>query len=725
MGADLYLPAVLQACHERYGQAAALVGQVTRLAEGESRPQIAEAGLRLKEALTLHAYHSGEMVPALFDQVSEAADLAQGELAAATCTLARQVAALVSNIPALTPTEEADAPGPLTLTADLLALLTAGSDEAIVRRGAALLAQHLLSRHESAILEQAGQFISDVLAGNPEGMFSLLVTHRFLPSLASQCASQADSFKHLEEALAPLIPDLSMPPPETDSIPAARALLQFHRLASAFLETISHLHQQLTAACQASALWSEALPVLLENASTRLEELWTDEERLHTQTQAMEALHPLFLRSLPASPDLLTRLEVKQASPLQRAYGCLMEYRLLWPSILYMVTRELATARAVLTGDFRAALSELCSVVVLLLAPEQTLPGWPSLQGEQQLPLAPGVHMVGTDLMGYCYLQTTNAAQVAMRDTHLRRWVERALDEKPATSSASGLILRFWHMLQGYPPLWTEVLTAQLRDVLRQHDPHTSDQLNTLLAELQGLLEDRPHVRIEALLSAVQAQVTDDSPLASAASRLYALVQGNIAETLAEGLARLEQEVEMRQEWPADRRRDALWLLTLARTLWQASIEQHGPLLYATLRATCEELTTVGDPLRALLTEHEPWPSEQAGQLPFLSNLIAHLQQELPEEGPQPACADPRVHQDWKLRLLRTLLQALVVFEENRHSRYSEHIRSVTVLPQILYVLQQCLSAWSFPPEGYFRDPYNDTVRRCGAYEIAGSSGRG
>jgi hypothetical protein len=493
-------------------------------------------------------------------------------------------------------------------------------------------------------------------------------------------------------------------------------------LACALSEITARLHQQLTAGGQAAVARVSLLPEHLEDVCARLEELWHEEEKLHTQSQAIEALRPLFLRTLPPHPDQVTHPEEVQASPLQRAFGCLMEHHLLWPAFLQLVRREMETARTILAGDTQAALSELCSIQVLLLAPEQTQPGGTPLQGAY-LPLSPGVQMVGTDLMGYCYLQAMGVAQQARRDAHLRAWVEDALSETPVTASTPGLILRFWRLLQGDPSLWTEVLLGRLRlqmPTAPMDDP-TRSQLDALLGELQGLLEERPHARLQALLAGMQTQVAPDSPLIHAAQRLRSFVNGDLTEALDETLAQLEQEVETGQGWPPDRRRDALWLLTLTRTLWQTPAGQHGPLLCATLRAVCDESGTSGARLRARLPRD--WPTDESGQF----HLLLDLQELLPEEGPQSLYADLRRLPDWKLRLLRTLLQTQMAVTERAggYREYDERIRSLFVLPPVLQELQRLLFAWRFPPQGYFRDPYNDTVRRGGAYEIAGSSGRG
>ncbi|HEY1352232.1 MAG TPA: hypothetical protein VGF67_21655 [Ktedonobacteraceae bacterium] len=731
MGADLYLPDVLQACHQRYGRAAALAEQLISLVEGKGQPQIVRTGRQLKEALVLHARRNGEMAPALFDQVAEAADLAQGELAVATRVLAGQVAVLVqAECASMVARDEGlGAAGPLTLIADLLTLLTARADETILRRGAVLLAQHLLARRDSATLMHAGLLIGEVLAGNSHGVLSLLVERRLLPALEHARTAQADCLQNLEDALAPLVSDLSASP-ETAESPAARALLQFHRLACALLETIAHLHQQLTAGGQTEVARAPLLPDLLEDARTCLEELWNEEENLHTQTRAIEALRPLFMRTLPPHPDQTTHQQEGQASPLQRVVGCLMEHHMLWPTLLQMLTRELETVRTILTGDSRAALSELCCIQVFLLGPDQAQPGATSFQGPH-LPISPGVLMVGTDLMGYCYLQTMSVAQQARHDAQLRTWVEDALSETPVTASTSGLLLRFWRLLQGDSSLWREVLIGRLRatlDLQMSTDPVlglASNQLDTLLAELQGLLEERPYARLQTLLTRIQAEVAADSPLIPAAQRLQAFLQGDLTEALGETLAQLEEEIETGQGWPQDRRRDALWLLTLARTLWRTRAAEHGPLLCATLRAACDEDGSGGARVRARLPRD--WPADEPGQRQLLLDLLTGLQEVLPETGLQSPNADLRTLPDWKLRLLRTLLQThlVVAGHADAYSEHTERPCELLALPPVLQKLQGLLLAWRFPPQGYFRDSYNDTVRRGGAYEIAGSSGRG
>src|SRR5260370_28463456 len=141
MGADLYLPTVLQDCYARYGRAHQLARETYRLTQGDVQPTLHEETQRLKEALTLHAHHTGEMSPTLFDLVAEIADLAQGEVTVWAMALTEQIAALIPRTEEET-TERVGETGPACLAHDLVALLK-GHPDTTISHGALWLAQRL------------------------------------------------------------------------------------------------------------------------------------------------------------------------------------------------------------------------------------------------------------------------------------------------------------------------------------------------------------------------------------------------------------------------------------------------------------------------------------------------------------------------------------------------------------------------------------------------------
>lgn len=161
-------------------------------------------------------------------------------------------------------------------------------------------------------------------------------------------------------------------------------------------------------------------------------------------------------------------------------------------------------------------------------------------------------------------------------------------------------------------------------------------------------------------------------------------------------------------DWPEDRRQDFCGLVELAQHLLETPDEQGLPHAIRALapdwRAQClESGEKAATP-----------PADKQAQQTFC--LLTERLSALPEPGPQPPCADPRLIPNWRLHVLRTLLaryQARSRQEADGAPPLSAPAADAgssagSILEPILRVLQQMVHAWRFPPEGYFRDPYND-----------------
>ncbi len=187
MGADLYLPGVLHACHQRYQRAAQLIEEILALSQGQVQEAAQQEGQRLKEALLLHAQQAGSMPVSFYDLVTEIADLAHGELTVWTAALAEQIATLFAPNDSKAGAGSAEAGELARMLADLLH----HRPEAAIRHGAFLLATFLQEPDTffpeagtlTPLLHGASLCLQDVLADEPRSVVTFLLRFRLLPAL--------------------------------------------------------------------------------------------------------------------------------------------------------------------------------------------------------------------------------------------------------------------------------------------------------------------------------------------------------------------------------------------------------------------------------------------------------------------------------------------------------------------------------------------------------------
>lgn len=103
------------------------------------------------------------------------------------------------------------------------------------------------------------------------------------------------------------------------------------------------------------------------------------------------------------------------------------------------------------------------------------------------------------------------------------------------------------------------------------------------------------------------------------------------------------------------------------------------------------------------LTQIATWYEQDETLLRRLQVLLEGL----PDMGPQPPRADPRLNPLWRFRLLRELITRQLGLDAAPTER-AENPDDFPLVEHVLWVITRVLSAWLFPPDGYFRDPYTD-----------------
>ncbi len=297
--------------------------------------------------------------------------------------------------------------------------------------------------------------------------------------------------------------------------------------------------------------------------------------------------------------------------------------------------------------------------------------------------------------------------------------MRHALEDEPLATGTVGLVLRFWRLLQGEPTPWALVLVELARERLLQEQKLALSQEReiVLLEQLQSLLEGRPTLRLQTLVQELREKVPPSSLLAWRAGRISQLARAEASDLLDETLMHLSCEVHRLGAQAADleehqRLADLRWLLALGYKLYMTPEKEQLLLLYQVLVDLCrachqDELgnmeATFALRLMQVLREGDE-------ELHLLSEFRSLLES-LPEAGPQPPRADPRLTPCWRFRLLRELLIRLLRLDELREEEAAggEKVPPFALVAHVLQTVRCVLDAWLFPPQGYFRDDYNDT----------------
>ncbi len=742
MGADLYLPTVLQACARQYERTAQLVNEARQLAQGDCELALFQEGQRLKEALARHAEQVSEMSLALFDLVAEIADLAQGEYTVWTMALAGQVAEQVHQIDRESEHPVEGGPTGLVSLADDLVDLLKGRSEAVIAHGVTALAQQLAQaaneRLVSSPLEEKvpvqalsafGSSMVELLQGQPQRALVLLAEHFLLPQLEQACAAQANCLTALDQALAPL---LAQADTAGADFTASQALFRWSELTRRLSDTMRVWLRSFREMLQAPAYSRETLAQHFADIGDDLEALAEEQGALLPELKAvMDTLSDLLLRTLPSPSFVLTRplgSEIEQASPrsarpspLQQAFGTMHRHQALCDQVVRLLARCEQILERVLAEEPLPALLEICQGMVGMLyatheeaqsdESEQSLAQRITSGVPRTVELAPGVTMLPGSLMDLCYTQFQVATHQLEHRHHLQAWIAHALADE---HSLTGMIMRMHRLLQGKPDLWAQLLASLLRDALADSRAPAAEreQALALVEQLFALLSGWPAQRLDVQLCALHAQISAESPLVGPVETLQRLAQGQTGEQLDQTLTSLVSEVERHvTDWPEERSRALRFLLDLTRAWLHTPEEQHPHLCLATLARLCEEEhDEAEEDFFTRLAQVLASPAEDAARLAAIQSLLS----ELPEPGPQAPCADPCQFPCWHLRLLRDLLAK--VSQQGTQSQGSGEDESASggqgaafpAAAHILGFMQRTVRSWLRPANGYFRDPYTD-----------------
>jgi hypothetical protein len=751
MGADLYLSSVLQACYERYGHIYHLAQSAHRLALGDVATALETESRKLKEALTLHAEQVGAMPTDLFDLVAEIADLTQSACSVWTGALAEQIATLIHQLESGTAevTDETGPSGLACLARDLVELLKERPEDAITH-GATWLARHLetMARQKAEteglprVLAGLASSMQEALEGNGAGALAMLVERRMVPALARTSDDQADCLRALAQALDPLVAVFPLTMESVDFAPG-QALARWRELAQRLQDVTDTLRTNLLTALEEPVFQSIAVTNALAGALAHIEELWQGAEQLLPELEtAMDTLGDLLMRTLPP-PDLAmgdgtpsegTDPAPPVSSPLRQAFGTILRHRVICQGVAQLIGRCAHAAEHLLGEEPMPALREICREMAAMLyeayrqaerdEPEPPLLSRLAERFELTVPLAPGVTLLPGTAMDLCYVQMQAAGHSMHQQSRVQEWVSQAIEDEPITTGPTGIVLRFWRLLQGEPILWAQLLAELLRERLAHELPQTSarEQVVALLDQLQGLLEARPTPRLQALLSELSEKVPGTSPLTDPIARLSQLAGGEMGDALTaafQDLFREAQRLSTQATEPEEKRRlaDLGWLLDLGKALLQplgeAQAHQLGRALVDLCVACRSEIPGDAEAAFAASLMQVCLEKRDDQRLP---DEFQVLLESLVEVGPQPPRADPRLAPLWRFRLLRILILKHLRLNERREAEANAgepahpagSVPSFTLVAQVLQTISRALYAWLFPENGYFRDAYND-----------------
>lgn len=753
MGADLYLSSVLDTCFTHYGQAFRLVQTFQHVLEGDLTSALGAESLALKAALQTHAEQAGTMSPALFDLVAEIADLAQGEGAVWEQALANQIAMLIEQNNSPVGESDGDIKETASLAHDLVEILKGRTDATLthtlpwpVQRMEMLVPQ--VPEEERALtqtLAELCQSMRNIQQGQPAHALSLVVDKHVLPQLEQACADQASCLRELAQVLQPLQSALSAgenPPREGVDFAPAQAL-------SRWLQIAQRLHNVLAALRDTLRSIVHQLPFPIHVAASQIDHAWEQAQDLWREggvcqeelANAMGALGALLMRTLPPltetaagqmqPPPGTTSVELPAhpiASPLRQAFGIVFKHHLFCHGALHLLEHTAEIASALLTGDQRQGLLALSEAMISLLAAAQSslheeeeeellLPCAQQVSLAAPVPLTSGVTLVPGTAMDTHYLGALASLREIQQERHAQEWVKQALGDTQATHPG-GLIVSFWRLLQGETTLWAILLTRILEEHLAEETDSALAEVRVRLIQLQHILGGDSLPRLQAVLAELAATIPVASPLERPTTRLQDLTQQQRAFALQEILQALSQEIQDQADWgtwPDDRVQDLRWLLDLTQALLQAPAADQPSLLLTTLAKF-----VLAEAASAMPTEEESIPAplqeEVLQRLAIIDNdqdrlrIVAVMLAALPAPELHAPRADPRYDAGWRLRLFRDLLGCMEEDQPAAEGALSaeEERKPLRLLGPLAACMACLLLAWLFPPEGYFRDPYND-----------------
>jgi hypothetical protein len=753
MGANLYLASVLDDCFSRYGQAFHLVQALNRLLEGDLSQALVAEGQALKAALRAHAEQAGTMSPALFDLVAEIGDLAQGEGAVWEQALADQIATVLAQ--SNQPVREASHGTPWL--ADDLAEILKGRTDAALAHGLPWLVQRIerlvpqVPEEERALTQTLAELcrsLLDVQQGQPVRALALVVEKHVLPQLEQACADQASCLHDLAQVLQPLQSALAAREGEaTEGVEfaPAQALSRWQQIAQRLHNVLAVLLDTLHSSVRQAPFPVHEAGSQICQAWEQAQEIWREggvcQEEL---TEAMGTLGTLLVRTLPPLTETVAgEMQATPAasapaafptppttSPLRQAFGIVFKHHLFCHAAIHLLEHAAAIAKALLTGDPRQAPLALCEAMIALLGAAQS-----SFHTEEEedlalplthqttatlatpVPLTAGVTLVPGTVMDTHFLGARASMRAMQQEQRAQEWVKHAFGDAQATHPG-GLILSFWRLVQGETTLWalllTRVLEVQLPGEMIQEAAAT---LRARLIQLQHLLHGDPLPRLQAVLSELEAAIPADSPLGPPTVRLQRLTQQQHTFALQEILQALSQEIQDQADrgaWPDDRIQDVRWLLDLSQEILQASVADQASLLLTTLSRVVALEAATETPTEKVLPTRER--EEFLALIATITNdqdrlqIVARILSTVPDPALHAPRADPRHDAWWRLRLFRDLVACAL--EEKPAAEDAEAVREEpcawSLLEPLAAWMARLLLAWLFPPEGYFRDSYND-----------------
>ncbi len=716
MGADIYLPSLIDETYQTYGALYELAATASELARGTLSPCLREESRTLFEALQQEGATTGTVDPLIFDLVSQIRDLAEGETTVWQHELARSFAQAMRASP------QASDPAVCEHVDQLVDLLMDQTDRPL---HAALdeLRTRLPQEGKTLpdTLAEAMQALQGVLAGDPVPAVRLLVADQIVGAVQRYCTRVQEMETSITDRLPLLGEWVSSldPSEESSSAQIMQIVSRVRSWLASFQETtdLLSLSQDLTDVLHSQSLDGPRIHQALTDLCAVLEQVQTRSQE--PLVQVHNALTPLVAAWASEAGEQESRPQEEEGpAPLTQFFQTIFQRFLALGSLTEVLTRGDTLISQLLEGETEH---------YLLLEIRHLLEELRQHDTDQQdtLPVNPFQAHVGdarlllADVLDLRYQRMRMVAEQIITRQERLAWEGEVLLGRDLRS----LLVQCVELLAGETSSRICEISARLHDALcLVSEAHEQDPCLALLEQLHELAHGRPFERIRVLAEQGQTQVPQETALGACLRRIQDLVEGPRRDGyLAMLLERLIVQADpLTAQASGDRQVDLLYIQTLATfscyllvephdplSAWITWMQQQGHMLMEQggeplLQALPEQIRTllVGTSFsaddRAILGEHLPQMSDALGQV---------QEKEMKTPGQKRAFA-LMVLFCWLVPLLLPpdAHEQGQVQDDDAPARTPARHALLRLLEEITGVLHDN----AFPALGWFHDPYTD-----------------
>ncbi len=714
MGADIYLPSLIDETYQTYGALFELAATASELARGTLSPCLREESRTLFEALQQEGATTGTVDPLIFDLVSQIRDLAEGETTVWQHELAQSFAQAMRAGPQASDPAVCEHVDQLV---DLLMGQTSRPLHAALDELRTRLPQEGKTLPDT--LAEAMQALQGVLEGDPAPAVRLLVTDQIVGTVQRYCTRVQEMETRIMDRLPLLagwVPSLD-PPVEPPPAQMAHIVSRVRSWLASLQETtgLLSLTQDLTDALHSQSLNGPPIHQALADMCAVLEQVQARSQE--PLVQVHNALTPLVAAWASEVGEQEPRPQEEEGpAPLTQLLQTIFHRFLALGSLTEVLTRGDDVISQLLEGETECyLLPAIKHLLEELRQHDREAREEPPADSSQDR--LGGARLLLADVLDLHYQRMRMVAEQIISGEERLAWEREVLLGRDLRS----LFVQCVELLTGETSSRICEISARLHDALcLGQEAHEQNPCLALLEQLHELAHGRPFERIRVLAEQGQALVPQETALGACLRRILDLIEGPRRDQyLAMLLERLRVQADpLAAQVSGDRQVDLLYIQTLATfscyllvdshdplSTWMTWMQQQGHMLMEQggeplLQALPEQIRTLllGTSFsaddQAMLREHLPQMSDALGQV---------QEKEMKTPGQKRAFA---------LMVLFCWVVPLLLppdaHEQEQDDDASARTPARHALLRLLEEITGVLHDNAFPALGCFHDPYTD-----------------